>query len=198
MKEKRQKVLNEALKLVPFNGWTDDILINSVKSANLDASYAQILFDHKVVNLVELFINNIEEKAISLIDKKHLDDLSIRNRISYCVKAYLEAANIHKQAIRKTIVFYISPTRFFDAFKSLWNITDHIWHVSGDRATDLNHYSKRAILSVVYSSTLLYWLNDKSDNHINSWEFLDRRIENVMQIEKCKNKAKNLLNKIKK
>jgi ubiquinone biosynthesis protein COQ9 len=33
---------------------------------------------------------------------------------------------------------------------------------------------------------VLYWLGDESDGHQNSWEFLDRRIDNVMQFEKLK------------
>ena len=198
MKDKRQRILNEALKLVPFNGWTSDTLLNSVKAANLDENYAKILFDGDVAKLVEFFINTIENKATSLIDKKYLDTLSVRNRVAYCVKTYLEAANIYKPSIRKTVAFYVSPIRFFDSFKSLWKIADEIWYASGDKSTDYNHYTKRAILSALYSSTLLYWINDKSDNHINSWAFLDRRIENVMQIEKYKSKAKDILKKIKK
>jgi ubiquinone biosynthesis protein COQ9 len=38
------------------------------------------------------------------------------------------------------------------------------------------------LLAGVYSSTLLFWLDDKSDGFADSWAFLDRRIANVMQI----------------
>ncbi|MGB0960806.1 MAG: COQ9 family protein, partial [Halocynthiibacter sp.] len=41
-------------------------------------------------------------------------------------------------------------------------------------------------LSAVYSSVLLFWLGDESEDHVDSWAFLDRRIENVMQFEKAK------------
>jgi ubiquinone biosynthesis protein COQ9 len=33
---------------------------------------------------------------------------------------------------------------------------------------------------------VLYWLGDNSPNHQDTWTFLDRRIENVMQFEKFK------------
>ena len=42
----------------------------------------------------------------------------------------------------------------------------------------------------VYSSTLLYWLGDDSHGNQSSWEFLDRRIEDVMQIETLKSNAR--------
>ena len=56
----------------------------------------------------------------------------------------------------------------------------------GDTSEDVNWYTKRATLSAVYSSTVLFWLGDTSEGHAETWAFLDRRIENVMQIEKVK------------
>ena len=50
----------------------------------------------------------------------------------------------------------------------------------------MNWYTKRATLSAVYGSTVLYWLGDETPGHSATWEFLDRRIDNVMQIEKAK------------
>jgi ubiquinone biosynthesis protein COQ9 len=38
----------------------------------------------------------------------------------------------------------------------------------------------------VYAATVLFWLGDASDQHVDTWGFLDRRIENVMQFEKLK------------
>ena len=51
---------------------------------------------------------------------------------------------------------------------------------------DFNFYTKRALLSGVYSATVLYWLNDNSEDFEKTWQFLDRRIDDVMQIEKFK------------
>jgi ubiquinone biosynthesis protein COQ9 len=56
----------------------------------------------------------------------------------------------------------------------------------GDTSDDVNWYTKRATLSGVYSATVLYWLGDNSADHEKTWEFLDRRIEDVMRIEKVK------------
>ena len=50
----------------------------------------------------------------------------------------------------------------------------------------MNWYTKRATLSAVYSSTLIYWLGDDSADQADTWAFLDRRIENVMAFEKAK------------
>ena len=61
-----------------------------------------------------------------------------------------------------------------------------MWYAAGDTSTDFNFYTKRATLAGVYSSTLLYWLNDRSPGGEATWGFLDRRIDDVMKIEKLK------------
>src|SRR3546814_16617611 len=60
-----------------------------------------------------------------------------------------------------------------------------MWYAAGDTATDWNFYSKRALLAAVYSSTLLYWLNDRSEGFVDTWGFLDRRIGDVMRIPRA-------------
>ena len=57
-----------------------------------------------------------------------------------------------------------------------------MWSVAGDKAEDYNYYSKRSLLAAVWTSTFLFWLEDRSDGFRDSWAFLDRRIGDVMQI----------------
>jgi ubiquinone biosynthesis protein COQ9 len=73
-----------------------------------------------------------------------------------------------------------------DGAKAIWGTADRIWTALGDTSDDLNWYTKRAMLSAVHGATVLYWLGDTSPGHQATWEFLDRRIEQVMQFEKLK------------
>jgi ubiquinone biosynthesis protein COQ9 len=59
---------------------------------------------------------------------------------------------------------------------------DAIWHAAGDTSTDYNFYTKRMLLAGVYSATLLFWLNDESEDFAATWAFLDRRIGEVVRI----------------
>jgi ubiquinone biosynthesis protein COQ9 len=61
-----------------------------------------------------------------------------------------------------------------------------MWRIAGDTSTDYNHYTKRLMLGGVYASTLLVWLDDASEGFIETRSFLDRRIDDVMKIEKAK------------
>ncbi len=69
---------------------------------------------------------------------------------------------------------------------------DAIWHALGDTSDDINWYSKRATLAAVYSAVVLYWLGDESEGHGSSWEFLDRRVEDVMRFEKFKARVREM------
>jgi ubiquinone biosynthesis protein COQ9 len=56
---------------------------------------------------------------------------------------------------------------------------DAIWHAAGDRSADFSWYTKRAILTAIYSATLLFWLRDSSDEDADTRAFLARRMQGV-------------------
>ena len=62
-----------------------------------------------------------------------------------------------------------------------YNTVDVIWRAAGDTSTDFNFYTKRGLLAAVYASTVLFWLDDRSEDCAATWAFLDRRIAEVMQ-----------------
>ena len=73
--------------------------------------------------------------------------------------------------------------------------------MSGDKATDFSFYTKRVSLAAVYTSTLLFWLNDSSIDEENTEYFLDRRLNDISKISKFKkpfNVLKNLSSNLKK
>ena len=64
-----------------------------------------------------------------------------------------------------------------------------IWVAIGDTSTDYNFYTKRATLAGVFGAVLTFWFSDESEGFAETWSFLDRRIADVMQIEKIKASA---------
>ena len=48
------------------------------------------------------------------------------------------------------------------ALKQRAVLMDDIWHAAGDRSTDMDWYTKRALLGGVYTATELYMLTDYS------------------------------------
>jgi ubiquinone biosynthesis protein COQ9 len=186
MQEKREQILQAALKLVPFDGWNAETLANAAINAGFDPNYAKIAFPNGVGELVDFFLRYLDRQMLAN-PPENLNKMRIRDRIELAVKTRLQVAEPHKLAVRKTVSYY--ATHPIDAAQSLWKTVDEIWYAAGDTSADFNHYTKRITLAGVYSTTLLYWLNDRSENHADTWQFLSRRIDNVMQFNKVKAKT---------
>ena len=71
-----------------------------------------------------------------------------------------------------------------------------MWRAAGDKSSDFSYYTKRAMLSGVYGATFLYWLSDASEGNSATWAFLDKRIDNVMQIERFRGAAQQAAAKL--
>jgi ubiquinone biosynthesis protein COQ9 len=127
-----------------------------------------------------------------MVDRLHATDLSamrFRDRIAAAVRFRLETAD--KEAVRRAVALFALPTHAAEGAGLVWQTASLIWEALGDSSQDLNWYSKRTILSAVYSGTVLFWLGDSSPGHEESWRFLDRRIENVMGFEKLKARVRD-------
>ena len=113
-----------------------------------------------------------------------LSALRFRDRIAIAVRTRLELAD--RELVRRGTTLFSLPLHAADGAKAIWGTADRIWTALGDSSRDLNWYSKRATLSGVYGTTVLYWLGDDSADRQATWDFLDRRIDQVMQFEKLK------------
>ena len=119
------------------------------------------------------------------IKSEDMSALKFRDKIAAAVRFRIEAVT-DKEAVRRGTTLFALPMHAADGAKLVWGTADHIWTALGDTSDDVNWYTKRATLSGVYSATILYWLGDDSPDNMATWAFLDRRIEDVMQIEKFK------------
>jgi ubiquinone biosynthesis protein COQ9 len=114
-----------------------------------------------------------------------LHSLRYRDRVASAIRYRLEAVS-DKEVVRRSTTLFALPTHAADGAKAIWGTADTIWNALGDTSRDVNWYTKRATLSAVYAATVLFWLGDDSIGHQDTWGFLDRRIDDVMRIEKAK------------
>ncbi|MGD0864847.1 MAG: COQ9 family protein [Rhizomicrobium sp.] len=179
-------VLEAALPHVPPDGFTDKVLADAAAEAGLDKILLARLFPDGPLSLVEAFSENIDAEMEKRLAKQKLAQMKIRDRIRTAVTTRLELLKPHKEATRRAAAFLTLPPHAAMGAKLLYRTVDAIWRAIGDTSTDFNFYTKRAILAAVYSSTLMRWFTDDSEGETAAQEFLDHRIENVMQFEKLK------------
>lgn len=187
----KNTLLTSLLPHVPFTGWTEAALKLAAKEAGLDELALARAFPEGVADCVDYFGRQADEQMVEALKNYHLETLKIREKVALAVKLRIEPHLAQREAIRRAVAFYaLHPAR---GTASLYRTVDDIWHAIGDRSTDFNFYTKRLMLAGVYTSTVLFWLDDQSAGQIATWEFLARRIENVMQIEKTKGKLKRVM-----
>ena len=96
--------------------------------------------------------------------KADLESFRFRERVATALKYRFDAMP-DRQVARRTAAFFSVPTHAPEGAKLVWGTSDMIWNALGDTSRDGNWYTKRATLSAVFGSTLLYWLGDESPDH---------------------------------
>ena len=190
----REDVLKAALKHVPFDGFTDTVLERAGKEAGASKDDLARLFPEGPLDLVEAFSDWADAEMEAALAKKKLAAMKIRDRIRTAVWARIEALRTDKEAARRAGAFLTLPPHAATGAKLLYRSVDRMWRAVGDTSTDFNFYTKRAILAGVYSAVTLHWFADQSDGDADTWAFLDRRIADVMRIEKVKASVKKATN----
>lgn len=179
------RVLDAALLHVPFDGWSETTLRAAIRDSGVDEALARSLFPRGGVDLALAYHRRGDALMRERLAETDLAALRYRDRITTAVRLRLELVE-DKEAVRRGTTLFALPIHTADGARAIWGTSDAIWSALGDTSRDINWYTKRATLSAVYSATVLFWLGDDSPNHQATWDFLDRRIEDVMQIEKAK------------
>lgn len=178
-------LLDAALMHVAFDGWTEASFAAAIADCDMDPVLARALCPRGAVDLALAYHRRGDQLMLERLTTEDLTGLRFRDKIAAAVRFRLEAVE-DKEAVRRGVTLFALPTYAADGAKAIWGTVDAIWTALGDTSEDINWYSKRATLSGVYSSTVLFWLGDETPGHHATWEFLDRRIDNVMQFEKLK------------
>lgn len=169
-----------------FDGWTDEALAMAAADLGVPASRARLAFPGGAPDMIDAWFDSIDRATARAFPLEKIEGMKIRQRIHDLVIYRLEAINPHKEALRRALAILGQPQNLALGARLAWRAADRMWRIAGDRSTDFNHYSKRTLLSGVYGSTTLVYLDDDTDNLVNTRAFLDRRIGDVMKIEKLK------------
>lgn len=180
----RAAVLEAALPHVAFDGWTDATLAAAVRDSRVDAATARLAFPRGGIDLLVAYhAARDADAAASLAAAPPAG--RFRDRMAEAVFRRLELMGGEREAVRRGAALFALPTHAAQGARVVWNSADTLWTALGDASRDYNWWSKRATLSGVYSTALLYWLGD-NEPAAATRAFIDRRIDEVMRIEEVK------------
>lgn len=183
-------LLDAALPHVAFDGWSQATFLAACQDAGISEGEAKALAPRGAVDLAIRLHRRGDQAMVARLETTDLSDMRFRDQVIMALHFRLEELP-DREAIRRATTLFAMPTYAADGAKLVWETADHVWTALGDTSKDGNWYSKRAILSGVWGSTVLFWLGDDSPGHANTLDFIDRRIENVMQFEKLKGQLRD-------
>jgi len=181
----RTALLDAAMVHVAFDGWTEATFAAAARDAGIPAEVARTACPRGALDLAVAFHRQGDTAMTETLQATDLAALRIREKVTLAVRTRIEAA-ADREAVRRGTTLFALPQHAAEGAGLIWGTADAIWTALGDPSDDVNWYTKRATLSGVYGSTVLYWLGDTSEGSEATWAFLDRRIADVMWIEKVK------------
>lgn len=180
------RLVEAALMHVPFDGWSEASFKAAAGDAGMTVAEARAICPRGAVDLALAFHAQGDAAMVAKLAETDLTALRYSDRVAFAIRTRLELVEHDKEAVRRGVTLFALPMHAADGARALWQTADAIWTALGDTSEDLNWYTKRATLSGVYSSTVLYWLGDQSMDHAATWAFLERRIDDVMRFERAK------------
>jgi ubiquinone biosynthesis protein COQ9 len=169
-----------------FDGWTRAAVDSAAAQLGIDPVQARLAMPKSQAGLIDLYIQEVDRGLQAYFTPARLAKLKIREKIRALVWRRLEIMGPAREAVRRALAILAMPQNVPLALRISWRTADLMWRIAGDTSTDFNHYTKRMTLGAVYGSTLLVWLDDQSEGWTDTAAFLDRRIDDVMKIEKFK------------
>lgn len=186
LEQLRQKLALAVGENAAFDGWNRKAVDSAAAQADVDPALARIAFPKVQSEMVDAYIQGVDAAMEAHFTPEKISAMKIRDRIRALVWYRFETMAPAREAVRTGLSILAMPQNLPLALKAGWRSADLMWRIAGDTATDYNHYTKRLILSGVYASTLLAWLDDQSEDWSETGAFLDRRLAGVMRFEKWK------------
>ena len=177
----QRQILDIAIPHICFEGWTRDVLARAAVEAGLSEADADLAFPQGALDAVLAHARLADDDMADEMAMLDLESMRTRDKIAIAIAVRLDSQIGNRDAIRKGLKLLADPRYVADGAKSLALTVDRVWRIVGDTSTDFNYYTKRGLLAGVYSATLIYWLNDNSEDQHKTREFLSNRISEVLR-----------------
>ncbi|MBW7920467.1 MAG: COQ9 family protein [Rubellimicrobium sp.] len=180
-----RRLVAAALPQVAFDGWSARVLAGAAAETGLDLTRLRALLPGGAVDLAAASHRLGDEAMRARLAAVDLAAMRLNVRVAFALRARIEALP-GREATRRAMALFTLPQNAGRGAALVWATADAIWNAVGDNATDGNWYTKRAILSAVWMSTVTFWLGDNTPGFEATHAFINRRIADVLRFEKNK------------
>ncbi|XP_012284179.1 ubiquinone biosynthesis protein COQ9, mitochondrial isoform X2 [Orussus abietinus] len=187
----KSKILSAALPFVHDYGWSQEAIAAGAESIGYPG-IIHGMFSNGGVELVQHFYSTCNMKLNKMLmdDIRAIQDDPSKKRkdpekqVCDALKSRLKMLIPYKKTWPQAMALMALPPNVPTSLANILTLVDDICYHAGDRSVDFNWYTRRVALAGIYKATELYMLQDKSENHKETWKFLERRIEDAISIYK--------------
>ncbi|APR98483.1 COQ9 family protein [Wolbachia endosymbiont of Folsomia candida] len=187
-------IVDNLIRVIPFEGISDDTLLKVCTDLNLANSFCK--FQNGIYSALDYIAEDLNNAMETELKNSNLEDMKVRERIKFAIHIrlsnYVKLPN-YREFLKNILLFSVLPKNTYFSSKLLYKTVSAVWYGIYDQSTDFNYYTKRGILAGVYLSTIIFFINDYSEDFTDTLSFLDRRINNVMTFEKFKVRLKGII-----
>jgi ubiquinone biosynthesis protein COQ9 len=178
----RDALLLAVLPHVAFDGWTRQALRLGAGDAGFGLDEVAVLVPGGIAALSDHLHDWADREMVARLaeEGEAFESLRVREKIARAVTVRLDLLLPYRDAVRRDLARRALRPLSRRGLRQLHRTVDAMWRAAGDRSTDINYYSKRGLLAGVYASTLLVWLDDRSEGQEITGAFLERRIGEVL------------------
>lgn len=178
----REEILAAALKLVPSHGWSDEALAGGAAALGFPA-VAHGMFGRGAIELVEHAVAQIDAAWLAELDARKAELAALpssRKRLDLAIQLRLKRIVPYLPQWPQALALGLVPQNLETTARGLAHVADELCVAAGDEAVDLtNWYAHRSTVCCVYVATELFFLTDYSEDHRDTWAFLERRLRDV-------------------
>ena len=175
-RDARDAALDAILPLVPLYGWQGSAIAEGLRDAGMAPEDAEWMFTRGAISAIEAWIDLADRRMEAAGLAADMAGMRTHERVRFLIKARLEAAEPHRDALRAALSLLAMPWNAPIAARSLARSVSAIWYAAGDKSADFSWYTRRATLAAIYSATLAFWLSGRGDGLEAALDFLDRRL----------------------
>ncbi|MCC8417593.1 MAG: COQ9 family protein [Rickettsia endosymbiont of Bryobia graminum] len=172
--------------LLVFDEWDNKLLEEAETRCGFAKGYSSIIFPNGLSEIIDFLEDQYDQKMLNLLANQILPD-KIRDRIDLALRIRIKDCT-HKLVLLRNSCYFTNPINNLHAMKIAWRTCDLIWRYAGDKSMDYNYYTKRSLLFSAYTTSIIYYIQDNSDNNIETDKYITDSLSGIIAIfSKCKN-----------
>lgn len=169
---------------------SDNFLFSRVKEIEIikQNKNFRYLDNNEIVDCIISFY--FENTIVNLKAKKNYVKKinGITAKIKYLLTYQLDKDLVNKDFCKKTFLFLSTEGKFSQILDYFFKMSSHMWYLAGDTSTDINYYSKRLILTSVYSKIFIKLLTFSNYTQDLIEKDVDSSLLSVKKFNDIKNK----------